>query len=59
MLPVEPIRFYFYVIVDVSTEPPKPVRLVFTRAEGRLWLQTVPNAQSLRIRRAKATMFER
>ena len=59
MLPAEPIRFYFYVIVDVAFEPPKPLRLVFTRAEGRAWLQTVENPISLRIRRAKATMFER
>jgi hypothetical protein len=56
----EPLRFYFYVIVDVNADPPKMVKLVFTRAEGRAWIEQINDSNNgYRIRRAKATMFER
>jgi hypothetical protein len=49
--------FIAHVVVDISTTPPTPIETKFTRAEARKFVQWRPDADSLRIRRAKVTLY--
>lgn len=49
--------FFAYVVVDVSTTPAAPLEVKLTRAEARKFVEWRPDADRLRIRRAKVTLY--
>lgn len=51
--------FSLYVVVDVSTTPPTPVITKMHRAEAREYITWSPDAEHLRIRKAKVTLYEK
>lgn len=51
--------FPAYVVIDVSTTPPTPVTLKMHRADAREHITWSPDAEHLRIRRAKVTLYEK
>lgn len=58
--PRPPVRqsYYSYTIVDVSTEPPTPVDVRMTRAECRELIGWRDDADNLRIRRGRTTLYQ-
>lgn len=49
--------FFAYVVVDVTTTPATPLEVKLTRAEARKTIQWRADADHLRIRRAKITLY--
>jgi hypothetical protein len=44
--------------VDVSTTPPTPVEVKLTRAEARKFIQWREDADRLRVRRARVSLYQ-
>lgn len=56
-LPAPRPSFFAYAVVDVSTTPATPIEVKLTRAEARKFIQWRPDADLLRIRRAKVMLY--
>lgn len=50
--------FYAYVIVDPTTDPPKPLEVKMSRREARDALRWREDADQLRVRRIRALIYE-
>jgi hypothetical protein len=56
--PPVPVRFYAYVVVDKSQNPPAPLTIKLSRQACNEFRSAQPNAAELRVRRAKVTLFD-
>lgn len=52
------LKLYAYAVVDVATASPVPVHVALTRKLCRDWVKLQPQAETLRVRRGKMTLFE-
>lgn len=50
--------FYVYAVVDVSATPNELVEVKHTRKEGRDFVTFHPEADNLRVRRGRLTLYE-
>ena len=50
--------FYVYGVIDKSTDPPTLVTVKFTRNEARKHIDFSPDADNLRARRGRLTLYE-
>lgn len=50
--------FYVYAVVDMSEIPPALVVVKNTRKEGRDYVTYHPDADNLRVRRGRLTLYE-
>lgn len=50
--------FYVYAVVDKTSDPPALVTVKNSRAEARKEVEHSPDADTLRIRRGRLTLFE-
>lgn len=55
--PALPPPFFAYVVMDTSVTPATPIEVKLTRAEARKFVQWRPDADVLRIRRAKVRPY--
>lgn len=51
--------FIAYVVVDITTTPPTPIEVKFSRSEAQKFRLWRPDADSLRVRRSKVTLFDK
>lgn len=56
--PPVPVKFYAYVVVDKSKNPPAPLTIKLSRQACNEFRNTQANAADLRVRRAKVVLFE-
>lgn len=50
--------FYAYVVVDKTTEPVTPLAVKLTRKDARKEVEFNPDADNLRVRRARVILFD-
>lgn len=56
-LPIRP-HFFAYAVVDTSTSPATPIEVKMTRAEARDFITWRDDGDTLRIRRARVTLYQ-
>lgn len=57
-IPAPRPSFYAYAIVDVTTVPPTPVGVELTRSEARKKIEWLEDADNLRVRRARVSLYQ-
>jgi hypothetical protein len=57
-VPPAPVKFYAYVVVDKSSNPPAPLTIKLSRQACNEFKNAQPNAAELRVRRAKVVLFD-
>ncbi len=57
-IPAPRPSFYAYAIVDVATDPPTPVEVLMSRSAAREKIDQILLSTTLRIRRARVTLYQ-
>lgn len=57
MIPPPRPSHYVYAVVDVTDIDRKPLKVELSRGEAQKWRQFRPDADNLRVRRARLTLF--